>query len=285
MKILTIPALLLFLLACKSNPSHEALQKEVQAFLDQYNTDFQKYLTASNEGQWLLNTHIVEGDTMTSHNAALADEAFAKFTGSTKVIDQVKKYLESRADLTPLQARELDYILFMAGNNPETAGEVVKKRIDASNKQVEMLYGFKFMLNGKEVTPNDIDRLMGESKDLKERQAAWTAGKAVGATLKDGLENLRNLRNASVTPLGYSDYFAYQASEYGMSNDDLRKVTHGMIEDVWPLYRELHTWARYELAKKYGIAEKDVPDNIPAHWLANRWGQDWTEMVKVEGLD
>jgi peptidyl-dipeptidase A len=272
-------------LACKTEPKSDPLQTEVQAFLDQYNTDFQKYYTASSEGQWVLNTHIVEGDTMASHNAALADEAYAKFTGSTQVIETVKKYLESKDKLTPLQVRQLDVILFMAGNNPETAGDVVKKRIEAQNKQTEMLYGFKFMLNGKEVTPNDIDRIMNESKDLKERQAAWTTGKSVGATLKDGLENLRDLRNASVKPLGYADFFAYQASEYGMSVDDLRKVTHGMIEDVWPLYRELHTWARYELAKKYNIPENQIPDNIPAHWLSNRWGQDWTSMVNVEGLD
>lgn len=277
--------LLLFVFSCKSGQNNETLQKEVQAFLDQYNTEYQGYLKAASEGQWTLNTHIVEGDTMAAYNAALADEAYAKFTGSSKVIETVKKYMESADQLTPLQERQLEVMLFMAGNNPETAGDVVKKRIDASNKQVEMLYGFKFMLDGKEVTPNDIDRIMGESTDLKKREAAWTAGKAVGATLKDGLENLRDLRNASVKPLGYSDYFAYQASEYGMSNDELREVTHDMITEAWPLYRELHTWARYELAKKYGVAENDIPDYIPAHWLSNRWGQDWSSMVTVEGLD
>jgi peptidyl-dipeptidase A len=40
---------------------------------------------------------------------------------------------------------------------------------------------------------------------------------------------------------------------------------------------------RYELAKKYHA--KEVPDFIPAHWLSNRWGQNWSEMVTVEGLN
>jgi peptidyl-dipeptidase A len=53
--------------------------------------------------------------------------------------------------------------------------------------------------------------------------------------------------------------------------------------ELWPLYRELHTWARYELAKKYGV--KEVPDLIPAHWLSNRWGQDWSSMVEVKGMN
>jgi peptidyl-dipeptidase A len=58
-------------------------------------------------------------------------------------------------------------------------------------------------------------------------------------------------------------------------NDDL-------IRDLRPLYRELHTWARYELARRYGVP---VPDQLPAHWLPNRWGQDWSGLVEVKGLD
>jgi peptidyl-dipeptidase A len=49
-----------------------------------------------------------------------------------------------------------------------------------------------------------------------------------------------------------------------------------------PLYRELHTWARYELARRY---KQPVPALIPAHWLPNRWGQSWADLVSVKGLN
>ena len=67
-----------------------------------------------------------------------------------------------------------------------------------------------------------------------------------------------------------------------MTVDEMREVCNGMIKDIWPLYRELHTWARYTLAEKYN---KDVPEMLPAHWLPNRWGQDWTAIVNTEGLN
>ena len=263
--------------------SSNEVSAQVDSFLTEYNIEFQKLLIAANEGQWLLNTHIVEGDSMTAKNAAAADEAFAKYTGSKVIIEKTKNFLAHKDELSDLQVRQLNYILFTAGNTPETAGDVVKKRIDAQNKQTEMLYGFKFMLNGKEVSPNDIQNILSNSTNLKERNAAWTASKEVGKVLKDGLTNLRDLRNQSVQALDYKDFFSYQASEYGYTTDDLIGVTRGMMKDVWPLYRELHTWARYELAKKYKV--KDVPDYIPADWLPNRWGQDWTSLVNVEGLD
>ena len=52
--------------------------------------------------------------------------------------------------------------------------------------------------------------------------------------------------------------------------------------ELRPLYRELHTYARYELAKRYN---QPVPDQLPADWLPNRWAQDWSSMVTVEGMN
>lgn len=285
-KIFLLP-LAAFLFSCGGNKTNEqagesSLKKDVDAFLADYNIQYQKYLIASNEGQWILNTHIVEGDTAASNGAARSDEAMAKFTGSKFNIDKAKEYLAKKDSLTDLQVRQLNYVLFSAGANPESAGDLVKQKIAATNKQTEMLYGFKFMRGGKELTPNDINGVLEKSTNEKERLEVWEASKEVGKTLKTGLTNLRELRNKCVQALGYQDFFAYQASEYGLSTDELLQITRGMIKDIWPLYRELHTWARYELAKKYN---KPVPDLLPAHWLPNRWGQDWAALVKVDGFN
>lgn len=289
-KILIVTGAAILLSACSHsdnelvNAEHKSASNtmEVDSFLKAYNTEYQKYLVASAEGQWLLNTHIVEGDTITEKMAAKADEDMAAFTGKKEIIEKTKLYLEKKSELNDLQIRQLNIILFNAGANPETAGDLVKQKIAAQNKQTATLYGFKFTVNGKEVTPNDIDGVLQKSTNEKERLATWTACKEVGKVLKDGVTNLRDLRNKCVQALGYDDYFAYQASEYGMTTDELMKTTRGMINDLWPLYRELHTWARYELAKKYN---KPVPDYIPAHWLPNRWGQEWSALVKVEGFN
>jgi len=279
-----IAALAISLTACKGKKQNDdtAIQGQLQQYLDKYNTDYQKYAYADNLAQWELNTHIVDGDTMAQHQASIASEALAKFTGSIANIDSAKKYLALKNRITDLQARQLDAILFLAGANPEAAGDVVKKRIDAYNEAIQILYGFKFEMNGKEVSPNQIDGILRKSDDLKERLAAWTASKEVGKKLKPGLVQLRDLRNKCVAPLNYKDYFAYNASQYGLSTDSLLLLTRSFIRDIWPLYRELHTWTRYHLAEKY---KQPVPDYIPAQWLPNRWGQDWSELVDVKGLN
>ncbi|HXV12584.1 MAG TPA: M2 family metallopeptidase, partial [Candidatus Krumholzibacteria bacterium] len=259
------------------------VEKDAQAFVDTYTQEFVKLGLAVSEAEWASNTHIVEGDTTNAYNSKVAKEAYAAFTGNAANIEQAQKFLESRDKLSPLLVRQLDAILYEAGNNPQTVADIVKKRIKVETEQVEKLYGFDFQLDGKSVTTNDIDELLRNDNDLAKRLAAWEQSKEVGKNLRAGLAEMQTLRNQTVQALGYSDYFAYQVSDYGMTTQELRDQMQQYMRELWPMYRELHTWARYELAKKYSVEE--VPEMIPAHWLPNRWGQDWSAMVTVEGLD
>jgi peptidyl-dipeptidase A len=285
-KITLFFIILISVTACKKETKTEdtnaALKAEVQTFLDDYTTTFKKLYYDSAEAEWAANTHIVVGDTLNAYNIQKANEAYAKFTGSSDVIEKTRKYLEQKDNLDIVQVRQLKTILYAAANNPETVSDVVSQRITAENAQNETLFGYDFKIKGKSVSTGDIDKILRESNDLNSRLETWESSKAVGKNLKDGLENLRNLRNQTVNALGYDDYFSYQVSDYGMTRQEMRDEMNKMVKEVWPLYRELHTWARYELAKKYNAK---VPDYLPAHWLPNRWGQDWSALVNVEGLD
>ncbi|WP_276495846.1 M2 family metallopeptidase [Pontibacter litorisediminis] len=259
------------------------VQREAQTFLDQYSKTYQDLYTKSAGAEWASNTKIVEGDTTNAAATRRANEAFAAFTGSAENIEMARTMLNKKDQLTPLQVKQFEAILYAGANNPQIIPDVVKARIKAETEQTEKLYGFDYRIFQKSVSTNEIDNILKKETDLKKRLQAWNASKEVGPGLKEGLLNLRNLRNETVQSLGYDDYFTYQASDYGMSREEMMQLMRQINEELRPLYRELHTYARYELAKKYG--EKQVPDYLPAHWLPNRWGQDWSSMVEVEGID
>lgn len=276
----------LFLFNCGSTETKNedaGLSMKVDSFLTDYNTKYKELSIATNEAQWQLLTHIVEGDTTASHNAQVAAKAIADFTGSRENIESTQNYLAKKDKLTALQVEQLEHILYFAGANPMTEEGTVKQKIKAETEATEKLYGFKYMLDGKEVTKNDIDAVLRDENNVQKRLDAWVCAKSVGQNLHAPLENLRMLRNRTVQGLNYADYFSYQVADYGMSADEMMTTLRGINDEIYPLYRELHTWARYELAKKYGVAE--VPDYLPAHWLPNQWGQDWSDIVSVEGFD
>ena len=257
-------------------------QAAVQAYLDSYATEYQRLYAASSEAQWASNTRIVEGDSTNAVRQRAADEALNAFVGSTQNINTIRGFLAAASVVTPLQKRQLEAMLYNAGTGPQTVADVVRRRIAADAAQTEKLYGYRFTVNGREVTPNQIDSVLRNSDNLADRRAFWEASKAIGSTLKPGIVELRSLRNQTVQGLGYPDFFTYQVSDYGMTADEMLQLTDMMNRELRPLFRELHTWARYELGRKYN---QPVPDLIPADWLPNRWGQDWSSLVNVEGLN
>ena len=258
------------------------VRQRAQAFLDAYTDNLLPLYYASAQAQWDANTRIVEGDSTNALLVQEADEAYAAFTGSAGNIQQARYFLERKDALTDLQVRQLESILYSAASNPQTVPALVSERIAAETAQSEKLYGYTYRLGGEEVTTNDLDRILNSSDDLAERREAWEVSKQVGPTLTEGLMRLRDLRNGVVQALGYENYFAYQVSDYGMSSEEMLALMEQLNSELRPLYRELHTWARYTLAERYG---EPVPDLLPAHWLPNRWGQDWSALVEVEGAD
>lgn len=267
--------------ACNTNkPVNNA---EAQAFIDSYTEEYMKLYKASSEAQWAANTRIVEGDSTNAKEVERTGNAYAAFTGSRENIEKATEFLKNRPGLSELQERQLDKILYIAANNPQTVADVVKERIRAENAQTEKLFGFDFKVDGRSVSANDIDKALREETDLAKRLKVWEASKEVGIGLKPGLLKLRELRNKTVQALGYRNYFDYQVLDYGMPASEMMDLVQKINQELRPLYRELHTYARYELAKKYKVDE--VPEYLPAHWLPNRWGQDWSSMVTVKGMN
>lgn len=255
---------------------------EAQKFIDDYTAAWSKLRYESALAEWQSNIMIVEGDDTNAKATVAANAKLVAFTGSKQNIDAATKFLKQENLLTPIQVKQLKAILYVAAGSPETAKDLVDKRLKAEAEQTEKLFGFDFKIDGKSVTTNDIDKILRSSNDLTERRKVWESSKEVGVNLKDGLANLQMLRNGTVKPLGYKSFYSYQVSDYGMTSEEMNRLMLQMNRELRPLYRELHTWARYELAKKYN---KPVPNQLPADWLPNRWGQDWTAMVNVEGLD
>ena len=271
---------LLLLVACGSSP----VQKEAQAFLDEYTARYQQLDYEASKAAWLANTDISEEHDSLS---VVADKALSQFIGSKEVIEKTRALLEKKDQLTPLQVRQLEKIQLMAAHRPGTIPDVVEELIEAETRQNSLLYGFDFIMHDKrgkarKVSTNEIDRILVESRDLNERLEAWEASKKVGKVLKDGLADLQRLRNRVAREMGYSSFFALEVADYGMSVDEMMALMDQLVEELRPLYSEIHTYVRYELAERYG---QPVPDKIPAHWLPNRWGQNWPGIVEAVNLD
>lgn len=254
-------------------------QEEADQFLALVNASYQALYRVNSEAQWLAVT-----DVTPEHDAAseAAAKAYAAFNGNPVVIHEAQKLLEEKGELDPLSVRELKQALLNAGEGPMTNPTLTNNRIASETKQASLLNSFQFKLKGKPITANQIDDLLNTSNDLAERQAVWEASKESGPALKNNLIRLQALRNGVAGEVNYPSYFDLETAAYGMTAAEMLKMNEDFMHELRPLYLQLHTWAKYQLAEKF---HQPVPDKIPAHWLNNRWAQNWTGMVEAANLD
>ena len=151
--IYSIFAAALLVSACNSSSTktsgNDKIQAEAQKYLDVYNAEYQRLSIVANETSWKSNIYIVDGDTATKNATNRASEAVATFTGSNANIDSAKKYLAIKEQLTDLQLKQFQFILYNAANNPESLKDMVKERIAAETEQNDKLFGYNFMIDGK----------------------------------------------------------------------------------------------------------------------------------------
>ena len=271
--------LLLAFAASAPAETKSPIQERADRFLALANAGYQALYRVNSEAQWTAVT-----DVTPEHDAAAeaAGKAYAAFNGNPAIISEARELLTHEKELSELTVRQLKQLLLNAAEGPMTNPDLVARRVAAETKQASILNSFKFTLKGQPITANQIDDKLEKSVDLNERKAVWEASKESGPALNPNLVVLRDLRNGVAKEMKYPDYFALEVAAYGMTTDEMLKMLENWMATLRPLYLQLHTWAKYKLAEKY---HQPVPKKIPAHWINNRWAQEWPGLVEAANID
>ncbi len=256
-----------------------AIQDRADRFLKLANTGYQGLSKVNQEAQWLAVTDVSDAH---DAGAEVAGKAAAAFNGNPVLITEARDLLAHAKELDEITVRQLKQLLLNAAEGPMTNPDLVSQRVEAETKQASLLNSFEFKLKGQLITANQIDNKLDASTDLAERKEVWEASKESGKALKENLVKLRDLRNGVAREMKYPDYFSLEVASYGMTTDEMLKMLDDWMATVRPLYLQLHTWSKYKLAEKY---HQPVPKKIPAHWINNRWSQEWTGLVEAANID
>src|SRR3954465_14028812 len=255
------------------------IQERADHFLALANAAYQAVYRVNSEAQWAAVT-----DVTPEHDAAAeaTGKAFAAFNGNPAIINEARELLTHQKELSEITVRQLKQLLLNAAEGPMTNPELVTRRVAAETRQASLMNGFEFKFNGQKITANEIDNKLEKSTDLAERKAVWEASKEIGPALKPNLVTLRDLRNGVAKEMQYPNYFSLEVAAYGMTTEEMLKMLDDWMATLRPLYLQLHTWAKYKLAEKF---HEPVPKKIPAHWISNRWAQEWPGLVEAANID
>lgn len=257
---------------------------DAERFVAEYNREYQKHYTRANEAQWVSATDVSDEH---SKAATEAQNAMDAFVGEKTRMTRIAAFRERAWTVKPLVSRQLERAWMAAAHAPGTIPELVQRRAAAEVKQAAAMNSFEFKLaqsggTTKVVTANDIDDILMKSNNLDERRAAWEASKQIGVALRPGLVELRGLRNQVAHELKFNSLLDLEVTDDSLTVAELMDLMRTTLEQTRPLYEQLHCYAKYKLAARYG---QEVPRRIPAHWLPNRWGQEWRGIEESVDLD
>jgi len=276
-------ACLLLAISCSS--SRPTPQEQADDFLRTYEAIGAKMYAVVSEAYWKSSTDVT--DTHVGERIG-AEGVYAQFAGNPWVIESARTLLAHSDQLDAVTVRQLDKILLAAAGYPGTAPELVAARVQAEAKQSAALDAFEFCAErsgdkcADVVNPNQIDNVLRDSHDEAERRRIWEVSKQTGPALKPGLVELRDLRNKLAAEMDHPSFFALQVADYDMKVDEMMTTMDRFVDDLKPLYEQLHCWSKYELAERYN---QPVPKLIPAHWIGNRWAQAWPGLSSGVDLD
>jgi peptidyl-dipeptidase A len=162
----------------------------------------------------------------------------------------------------PVVAREIA-VLYLQYLEKQVDPALLKKMVEISNNVDKDFNQFRAKVDGKELTDNEVRKVLKESKDSVRRQAVWEASKAVGGVLEANLKELVKLRNQAAVQLGFKNYHALQLFLNEQDGAEIIKLFDELDELTREPFRAAKAEIDARLAADCGIR---VGDLMPWHY-------------------
>jgi peptidyl-dipeptidase A len=260
LRLLPLLALAWLLCALPRAVAAPETTERAKQFVKDHETRLRPLDVAANQAWWDANISGKDEDfnrkieTQNRIDAALSD---------AKVFAEIKALKNKRDDIDdPTMRRAVD-VLYLLYLEKQVDAELLKKMTARSNAVEQAFNKYRAVVDGKEMTDNDVRDVLKGSKDSARRKEVWEASKKVGPVVEKDLKELVKLRNEAATKLGFKNYHALQLFLNEQDGDQLIKL----FDELDELTREPFKTAKADmdgrLAKMYGVKVEEL---MPWHY-------------------
>ncbi|XP_076456252.1 uncharacterized protein LOC143290570 isoform X2 [Babylonia areolata] len=250
-------------------------RKAVQAFLDRYDREAAKVYNQNSHVFWNFATNITDFNQQETVKSMISTSQFTK------------QYARESAmfDVDHVQNETQRIMLKAVGNIGTDAlrNENKLKRLKQVQAEMAEIYNTAevcFPEGSCLKLDPDLTQLMAKSRNHTELSWAWELWRnATGRQLKDLYQEFVQLGKEGVQELGYADMGQYWRKVY--HDDNFQEELEALLEQLLPLYQQLHTYVRKRLKDVYGEENFPVTGHIPAHLLGNMWAQEWNNIYDL----
>ena len=249
---------------------------DAQAFVAAVEKDLADLNVISQRAAWVNATHITDDtDALAAYFGTIGTEKGVKYAS-----DAAKYAAVPGLDLD--SARKLNILrgaLVLAA--PSTPGAAAELNDIATKLQSTYGKG-RARHNGKEITGDDAEALMGTLRNPAELAEIWQSWhENVGRPMRGDYARMVQIANAGAKDLGYADSGAMWRSQYDMTPEEFSAMYDRLWAETKPLYDQLHCYTRTKLNQKYGDKIQPAWGPIRADLLGNMWAQEWGNIYDI----
>ena len=250
--------------------------EDARAFVAAAEKDLGDFSNISQQAAWINSTYINDdSDAVAAYFGTIGTEKGVKYASEAARYAAVPGLdFDTARKLNILRGA----LVLAAPSTPGAAAELN----DIATK-LQSTYGKgRARHNGKVITGDDAEALMGELRNPAELAEIWQSWhENVGRPMRGDYTHMVQIANAGAKELGYADTGAMWRAQYDMTPEQFSAMYDRLWAETKPLYDQLHCYTRTKLNQKYGDKIQPASGPIRADLLGNMWAQEWGNIYDI----
>ena len=186
-----------------------------------------------------------------------AENALDKLLSDPQAFAELKRVRERGVGSDEVLKRSID-VLYLAYLGKQVDAKLLEQIVAKGNAVERSFNVYRAKVGDKELTENDVRKILRESKSSAEREQAWKGSKAVGREIDPVLKELVKLRNQSAQKLGFRDYYALSLYLNDQDEGALLAMFAQLDELTRQPFLDLKAQVDRALAKNAGVSVDDL---------------------------
>ncbi len=143
---------------------------------------------------------------------------------------------------------------------PELIAQMVELEVEIESTYTR----FRPLLKESRVSDNDIKKILADSENSAERQAAWEASKQIGAVVENRVLELVKLRNKAARLAGFADFYTMRLELQEIDSSRLFEILDSLDKLSSALWKEYKQELDKSLSSQFHIpVERLMPWHYP----------------------
>ncbi len=225
------------------------LNNIAREFLRRVEDELKPLTIAVNLAHWEASTTGTEESLL---EATDRETRLRKFLSSDSRYGTITQLLASRQTDDALDRRQLELLALehRANRLPE---QLIEELVSRSNAIQAEFYNFRGLIDGREVTNNEILEVLRSERRSVIRKSAWEASKQIAPRVAGPLLELIGRRNEGARALGCRDYYAMQLELHEIDEAELFCLFDDLRDRTEAPFKAAKNAIDERLAARYGV--------------------------------